>query len=236
MTQASGQSVRLSDSAEDAEPAGGSVPLSAWLLLALLTSLNVLNFLVRQLIPSLAPLLISDLGLTRAQIGSLAGFAFVVVYSIVGLVLGVFADRWPRRRLIAGGLTLWSAMTALSGAAHIVHATASAEESAYLAVELARGVPYRAGRSRYEVPWREVTTIAQCRERLEESRRMRLASLDMWPRLPHLDNSYIVRDDLPPYNAFARFVGGLRHDDAHFEQIDKIVAQARAARRADPGS
>lgn len=118
----------------------------------------------------------------------------------------------------------------------IVHATASAEESAYLAVELARGVPYRAGRSRYEVPWREVTTIAQCRERLEESRRMRLASLDMWPRLPHLDNSYIVRDDLPPYNAFARFVGGLRHDDAHFEQIDKIVAQARAARRADPGS
>ena len=118
----------------------------------------------------------------------------------------------------------------------IVHATASAEESAYLAVELARGVPYRAGRSRYEVPWREVTTIAQCRERLEESRRMRLASLDMWPRLPHLENRYIVRDDLPPYNALSRFVGGLRHDDAHFEQIDKIVAQARAARRADPGS
>jgi predicted MFS family arabinose efflux permease len=86
-------------------------------LLALLTALNVLNFVVRQLIPSLAPLLIVDLGLTRAQIGSLVGFAFVVVYSVAGLVLGVVADRWPRRRLVAGGVTIWSATTAVSGAA-----------------------------------------------------------------------------------------------------------------------
>jgi MFS transporter, Spinster family, sphingosine-1-phosphate transporter len=95
----------------------GRVPGSAWLLLALLTALNVLNFVVRQLIPSLAPLLISDLGLTRAQIGTLIGFAFVVVYSVVGLVLGVVADRWSRRGLVAGGLSIWSAMTIASGAA-----------------------------------------------------------------------------------------------------------------------
>jgi MFS transporter, Spinster family, sphingosine-1-phosphate transporter len=96
---------------------GTVVPPGAWLLLALLTALNVLNFVVRQLIPSLAPLLIADLGLTRAQIGSLIGFAFVIVYATVGLVLGVVADRWPRRRLVGGGLTIWSAMTAASGAA-----------------------------------------------------------------------------------------------------------------------
>jgi MFS transporter, Spinster family, sphingosine-1-phosphate transporter len=93
------------------------VPKSAWLLLALLTGLNVLNFVARQLIPSLAPLLIADLGLTRAQVGSLVGFAFVVVYSVVGLALGLVADRWSRRRLVAGGLTVWSAMAAASGAA-----------------------------------------------------------------------------------------------------------------------
>ncbi len=69
----------------------------------------------------------------------------------------------------------------------IVHVTASGEEAAYLAAELARGVPLREGRSRYEVPWLGVTTIAQCHQRLEESRRMRLASLDMWPDPPHLD-------------------------------------------------
>jgi MFS transporter, Spinster family, sphingosine-1-phosphate transporter len=96
---------------QDAPAAG------AWLLLGLLTTLNVLNFVVRQLIPSLAPLLIADLGLTRAQVGGLIGFAFVIVYSAAGLVLGVVADRWPRRRLVAGGLTIWSAMTMASGAA-----------------------------------------------------------------------------------------------------------------------
>lgn len=112
----------------------------------------------------------------------------------------------------------------------IVHTTASAEESAFLAAELARGVPHRGGRSRYEVPWRAVTTIQKCRDRLEESRRMLLASLDVWPRPPHLENTYVPREGIPPYNAVTRFVGGLSHDDSHLEQIAKIAAQARAAR------
>lgn len=97
--------------------ADAPVPRPAWLLLALLTGLNVLNFVDRQLIPSLAPLLMADLGLTRADIGLLVGFSFVVFYSLMGMVLGVAADRFTRRTLIAGGLALWSAMTALSGAA-----------------------------------------------------------------------------------------------------------------------
>lgn len=102
-----------------AAPSEAPAPIStaAWLLLALLTALNVLNFVVRQLIPSLAPLLMADLGLTRAQIGSLVGFAFVLVYSLVGLLLGVVADRWSRRQLVGGGLTIWSVTTIVSGAA-----------------------------------------------------------------------------------------------------------------------
>lgn len=112
----------------------------------------------------------------------------------------------------------------------IVHVTASAEESAYLAVELARGVAYRGGRSRYEAPWQSVKTIAQCRHRLEESRRMRLASLEMWPDQPHLENTYTPREDIPPMNALARFASGLRHDDDHLKHIDEIVRQAKAAR------
>ena len=60
----------------------------------------------------------------------------------------------------------------------IVHVTASAEESAALAAEMARGVAFH-GRSRYETPWQQATTIEMCRRRLEESRRMRLASLEM---------------------------------------------------------
>jgi len=91
------------------------VPASAWGLLAFLTALNILNFVDRMLIASLAPLLMKDLGLSRAQIGLLAGFGFVFFYTLVGLFLGVAADRFKRFPLIGAGLALWSAMTALSG-------------------------------------------------------------------------------------------------------------------------
>jgi MFS family permease len=40
-----------------------------------------------------------------------------VFYTLVGMLLGVASDRWPRRTIIAWGLGLWSIMTALSGAA-----------------------------------------------------------------------------------------------------------------------
>jgi hypothetical protein len=112
----------------------------------------------------------------------------------------------------------------------IVHATSSAEEAAFLAAELARGVSMRVRRSRYEVPWESVTTIAQVRQRLEESRRMRLASLDMWPDDPDLDNHYVYRVNNTRIDARTRFIYGLKHDDDHLEQIAEIVRQAHAAR------
>lgn len=113
----------------------------------------------------------------------------------------------------------------------IVHTTASAEEAAFLAAELARGVPMRVRRSRYETPWESVTTIAQCRLRLEESRRMRLASLAMWPDKPDLENHYVYRASGEKINAMTRFLYGLKHDDSHLGQIADIMEQARAARR-----
>src|SRR5579872_351758 len=89
----------------------------------------------------------------------------------------------------------------------VVHATASSEESAALALTLARGLPVE-GRSRYETPWRSVTTIAQVRHRLEESRRMRKAMLDAWPDEPHLDVTYKPYTQLSPLNAISRFIMG----------------------------
>jgi hypothetical protein len=112
----------------------------------------------------------------------------------------------------------------------IVHATASAEETAFVAAEMARGVPQREGRSRSEVPWQGVTTIAQCRRRLEESRRMRLATLEVWPDEPHLDNLFRWRPDGPAYDPIARFLQGLNHEHSHLTQITEIVRQAKAAR------
>lgn len=91
------------------------VSRSAWGLLFFLTALNILNFVDRMIIASVAPLLIRDLHLTRAQIGLLTGFGFVFFYTLVGLFLGMAADRFKRLPLIGAGLILWSAMTAVSG-------------------------------------------------------------------------------------------------------------------------
>lgn len=111
----------------------------------------------------------------------------------------------------------------------IVHTTASSEESAALAAELARGVEYH-GRSRSEVPWQTITTIEQCRHRLEESRRMRLASLEMWPDAPYLDNRHMPYRFVGELNAIGYFVTGLFHDNGHLEQISNIIRQAKTAR------
>lgn len=110
----------------------------------------------------------------------------------------------------------------------VVHATASSEESAFLGAELARGVEFH-GRSRSEVPWESITTIAQVRQRLEESRRMRLASLELWP-----DTAYTTTRDVEflgdALDARGQFILGLAHDDGHLGQIAEIVRQALAAR------
>lgn len=111
----------------------------------------------------------------------------------------------------------------------VVHITASAEEAAAIAAELARGVEYH-GRSRYEVPWEEMRTIGGCRQRLEESRQMRLGSIEMWPEEAHLENEYEAWSDGPMVNAMGRFVLGLMHDESHLGQLEEIVQQAQAAR------
>jgi hypothetical protein len=111
----------------------------------------------------------------------------------------------------------------------VVHMTASAEESAFLAAEMARGVPNH-GRSRYETHWTTIHTIQQCHDRLEESRRMRLAMIDVWPDQPHLDVAYEPFPGAGQRNCFAQFIGGLSHDDSHLKQIAEVIRQAKEAR------
>lgn len=87
------------------------------LFLAFLTFVNVMNFVDRQLLASFANFIIPDLGLTNTQFGLLTGFAFILFYSTMGLFAGALADMVHRPRLLAGGVALWSLLTAASGAA-----------------------------------------------------------------------------------------------------------------------
>ena len=88
-----------------------------YLFLTFLTLLNVMNFVDRQLLGSFANFIVPELGLTNTQFGLLTGLFFIVFYSAMGLFMGALADTVNRTRLIAAGLALWSALTALSGAA-----------------------------------------------------------------------------------------------------------------------
>ena len=112
----------------------------------------------------------------------------------------------------------------------IVHTTASAEENAAQAANLARGVAIE-GRMRYETPWETVSTVRQLHHRLEESRRMRLAFLDVWPDEPHMENTYTPNyPKAKPRNPVIQFAGGLAHEDSHLAQIKEIMRQATTAR------
>lgn len=86
------------------------------ILLVLLLA-NVFNFLDRQLPFILIGSIKAELRLSDSQIALMAGLTFAVVYSLCSLPLAVAADRWNARRVLAGSLGVWSAMTALSGLA-----------------------------------------------------------------------------------------------------------------------
>ncbi|RME84499.1 MAG: DinB family protein [Caldilineae bacterium] len=112
---------------------------------------------------------------------------------------------------------------------HVVaHVTASSEECCAHAATLARGVEV-CGRNRYEVPWQEIRTVEQVRQRLEESRRIRLAYLNAWPDKPHYEMTYTPYKS--PQNCVVRVLAGLYHEVGHQDQLKEIVRQAKAAQR-----
>jgi len=90
---------------------------SAQTALAILVVVNVMSQLDRQIMNVLLPKIQTDLLLSDAQSGWLAGFAFAICYSIAGLPLARFADRGSRSALISVALAVWSAMTAVCGLA-----------------------------------------------------------------------------------------------------------------------
>ena len=84
--------------------------------LGVLVAVNILNFYDRHVPGALTEPIRKEFHLTDTQIG-LIGSAFVWLYAIVGVPLGKVADVWSRKKLLAGGLAVWSALTATAGLA-----------------------------------------------------------------------------------------------------------------------
>jgi MFS family permease len=83
--------------------------------LAILTLINLFNYLDRFIVASLfESLKHSVLALSDAELGSLMS-AFLIVYMLAAPVFGALGDRRARPRLIAFGVAIWSVATALSG-------------------------------------------------------------------------------------------------------------------------
>lgn len=84
-------------------------------VLAVLTLVYAFNFIDRQLLVILQEPIKAELGLSDTQLGLLTGFAFAVFYVVCGIPIARWADKGVRRSIIALALTVWSAMTAVSG-------------------------------------------------------------------------------------------------------------------------
>lgn len=90
---------------------------AAFIALSVLTTINLLNYLDRYLVPPLVPDLERAFGISHAMSGWLWP-AFMVVYMLAAPVFGAWGDRGSRTRPIALGVAVWSIATVLSGLAH----------------------------------------------------------------------------------------------------------------------
>ena len=83
-------------------------------ILALLTALNLLNYIDRFIVSAVLPAMSPDLGLDKT-IGGLVASVFLVGYSVTSPYFGSLGDRKPRKVLIGLGVGLWSLATVGSG-------------------------------------------------------------------------------------------------------------------------
>ena len=100
-----------------ADPANSNGRLYPWFVVLFLMLLLTSSFIDRTILSLLVKPIRQDLHLTDTEFSYLAGLAFVLLYTTTGIPLGWLADRWSRRWLIAGGVAVWSVMTASCGLA-----------------------------------------------------------------------------------------------------------------------
>jgi MFS family permease len=89
-----------------------------WYVVWLLFVVYVLNFVDRQILTILVEPIRKEFNFSDTQMGLLGGFAFAVVYSVLGIPIARIADRRNRVTIISIALFVWSFFTVLTGRAH----------------------------------------------------------------------------------------------------------------------
>ncbi len=106
----------MNDPATPADPPRASRPI-AWFAVVLLCVAQIVSTIDRGMLALVIDPVRADLQISEIQIALLQGFAFSVFYVTIGLPLGAVADVVNRRRLLVGGIIVWSAATIGGGLA-----------------------------------------------------------------------------------------------------------------------
>ena len=87
-----------------------------WHVLLVLTSINLLNYFDRLLLVPMFPTLKAEFHISDFRLGLLASIV-LLVDCVTALPAGYWSDRGPRRKIMAGGIFVWSAATFATGLA-----------------------------------------------------------------------------------------------------------------------
>jgi MFS family permease len=104
--------------------------------LAILTLINLFNYVDRWVLSAVVEPIKQSLGLTDTQLGMI-GTGFIVVYALTSPIFGKWGDRRTRPPLVALGVAIWSVATGLGGFARgfwtlfVARSTVGVGEAAY---------------------------------------------------------------------------------------------------------
>jgi MFS family permease len=108
----------LPDSATSNRDRGRSATAAtAWTTLAILSGLNLLNYLDRYIMSAVLTPMQKELKIDDGDAGWAAS-AFMLGYFLTAPVFGWLGDRYPRKFLMLAGVVVWSLATAACGLAH----------------------------------------------------------------------------------------------------------------------
>lgn len=102
-----------------AEPAAATadengVPRYSYYALAVLTLVNFLNYIDRQVLPALIPTLTKELHLTHTELGIIEA-VLLLSFTILAPLFGKLGDKYSRTKLMAAAAVIWSIATAVTG-------------------------------------------------------------------------------------------------------------------------
>ena len=97
-------------------PAHAAIPRYSVYALVILSLVNFLNYIDRQVLPAVATSLLADpdLKLTDADIGFME-MSLLLSFTVLAPIFGRLGDRHPRAKLMAVAAVLWSIATGLTG-------------------------------------------------------------------------------------------------------------------------